>query len=155
MGDFNQILTSDEHYSINPSTLHVRGMEDFQECLADSDLVDLEARGTLFTWSNGRLEEPILRKLDRVLVNGKWRDQIPEVYAHFDSPDDSDHSPCIVDLNVNLRSRKTSFKYFSFLAMHPKFLESCKAAWESDILVGSKLFSLGQRMNLAKKLVES
>lgn len=69
MGDFNQILTADELYSINPSTLPLSGMEYFQACLFDSELVDLESRGTLFTWNNGRLKDPILRKLDRVLIN--------------------------------------------------------------------------------------
>ena len=90
LGDFNQILTADEHYSINPFTLPVRGMEEFQECLSRSDL---EARGKHFTWGNGRPEDPILRKLDRVLGNEKRRDQFPEVYALFDCPGDSDHSP--------------------------------------------------------------
>ena len=86
LGDFNQILTADEHYSINPFTLPVRGMEEFQECLSRSDLVDLEARGTHFTWGNGGPEDPILRKLDRVLGNEKWRDQFPEVYAPLTVP---------------------------------------------------------------------
>ena len=73
------------------------------------------------------------------------------MYAFFDAPGDSDHSPCVVDLNVNLRSRKCSFKYFSFLAMHPKFLETIKSAWDEDIPVGSKLFSLGQKLSHVKK----
>lgn len=146
-----EFITADEHYSINPYTLPVRGMEEFQECLALSDLEDIETRGTLFTWGNGQLEDSILRKLDRVLGNQSWRDTFSDVYAFFDAPGDSDHSPCVVDLNVNLRSRKCSFKYLSFLAIHPKFLETIKSAWDEDIPVGSKLFSLGQKLSHVKK----
>lgn len=146
-----EFITADEHYSINPYTLPVRGMEEFQECLALSDLEDIETRDTLFTWGNGQLEDPILRKLDRVPGNQSWRDTFSDVYAFFDAPGDSDHSSCVVDLNVNLRSRKCSFKYFSFLAMHPKFLEKIKSAWDEDIPVGSKLFSLGQKLSHVKK----
>lgn len=89
--------------------------------------------------------------MDRVLGNQSWRDSFPDVFAFFDAPGDSDHSLCLVDLNANLRSRKCSFKYFSFLATHPKFLDSIKSAWEKQILVGSKLFSLGQRLDHVKK----
>lgn len=59
--------------------------------------------------------------------------------------------PSLIDLNVNLRKRKTSFKYFSFLATHPKFLEVISTAWGEEIPVGSKLFSLGQRLSHVKK----
>ncbi|WZZ16141.1 hypothetical protein YC2023_109230 [Brassica napus] len=151
MGDFNQILTSDENYSISTYTLPVRGMEEFQECLTLCELEDNETRGTHFTWENGQLEDHILLKLDRVLGNQSWRDNFSDVYVFFDAPGDSDHSPCVVDLNVNLRSRKCIFKYFSFLATHPIFLEAIKSAWEKDIPVGSKLFSLGQKLNHVKK----
>lgn len=151
MGDFNQILTADEHYSVSPFTLPVSGMEEFQDCLSSSELEDIESRGTIFTWGNGQLDEPILRKLDRALGNQCWRDNFPDVFAFFDAPGDSDHSPCVVNLNTILRTRKCSFKYFSFLATHPKFLETIKSAWEEEIPVGSKLFSLGQKLNHAKK----
>lgn len=79
MGDFNQILRSDENYSISPYTLPVRGMEEFQECLTLCELEDIETRGTHFTWGNGQLEDHILRKLDRVLGNQSWRDNFSDV----------------------------------------------------------------------------
>lgn len=151
LGDFNQILTSDEHYSINPYTLPVIGMEEFQERLNNSELADIEARGTLFTWGNGRPEDPILRNLDKVLGNEQWRNQFSDIVAYFDSPGDCDHSPCLVDLNVNVRSRKCSFKYFSFLDMHPNFLDSVKSAWDEEIPVRLKLYSLGQKLSHVKK----
>lgn len=60
LGDFNQVLTAAEHFSIIPYELPVRGMAEFQECLTSSGLSDMEFRGTFFSWTNGRPEDPIL-----------------------------------------------------------------------------------------------
>ena len=73
LGDFNQIRVASEHFSIDSYQLSVSGMREFQECLLDSGLDDLETRGVFFSWSNGRPEDPILRKLDRALGNDTWR----------------------------------------------------------------------------------
>lgn len=49
MEDFNQILTAAEHFSLQPYELPVRGMDEFQSCLEDSQLSDMEMRGIFFT----------------------------------------------------------------------------------------------------------
>lgn len=67
-------------------------MEEFQECLLDCGLDDLETRGVFLSWTNGRPEDPILRKLDRVMSNDIWRQRFPDVVAVFEAPGDSDHS---------------------------------------------------------------
>lgn len=69
LGDFNQIVAADEHYSVIPHTLPISGMAELQSCLDGNELSDLASRGVFFTWSNGRPEDPVLRKLDRALVN--------------------------------------------------------------------------------------
>ncbi|CAL9238189.1 unnamed protein product, partial [Arabidopsis halleri] len=62
----------------------------------------------------------------------------------------SDHSPCLVNLDASLERSKKSFKYFSFLSTHPQFLKSIADAWAIDVGVGSMLFTLGQRMKEVK-----
>lgn len=122
MGDFNQIVTAAEHYSLLPYDLPVRGMEEFQECLQQSNLSNLDIRGTFFSWSNKRPEDPILRKLDRVLCNEKWRERYPESVSIFEAPGDSDHSPAVVEFSSVNQIRKCGFKYFSFISSHPRYL---------------------------------
>ena len=151
LGDFNQILKAEEHYSLLPYPLPISGMAEFHSCLEEGELSDLETRGALFTWTNCRPEEPISRKLDRALDNEKWKEEFQDVVAVFDPPGDSDHAFCLVDLNSSQSSRKVSFMYFSFLSTHPEFLSSIKNAWEKEIMVRSKLFSLGQRLKNVKK----
>ena len=151
LGDFNQIRTSSEHFSIASYQLPVSGMGELQEYLLDCGLDDLETRGIFYSWTNGRTEDPILRKLDRALGNDSWRQNFPDIVAVFEAPGDSDHSPCVIDFEVVPEIRKSSFKYFSFLSTHPRYLGDLQAAWSESILTGSKMFSLKQRLKAAKK----
>lgn len=68
----------------------------------------------------------------------------------FEVPGDSDHSPAVVTFYSLPQSRKCSFKYFSFIYSHPNFLAEMLKSWEESIPVGSKFFSLGQRLKKAK-----
>lgn len=146
LGDFNQILTATEHFSILPYPLPVRGMCDFQACLNQCDLADVETRGTFFTWTNNRPEDPILRKSDRVLGHSKWRETFPDVVAQFGAQGDSDHSPCLLDLSSEQYDRRSRFIYFSFLATHPKFLQVIEDAWNLETQVGSTMFTLSKKL---------
>jgi len=150
LGDFNQIAAASEHYSINQSLLNLRGMEDLQCCLRDSQLSDLPSRGVFFTWSNHQQDNPILRKLDRALANGEWFAVFPSALAVFDPPGDSDHAPCIILIDNQPPPSKKSFKYFSFLSSHPSYLAALSTAWEENTLVGSHMFSLRQHLKVAK-----
>ncbi|KAG7588741.1 Zinc finger CCHC-type superfamily [Arabidopsis suecica] len=151
MGDFNQIASTSEHFSINPSSFSLSGLDDFQSCLRDNDLADLPCRGVFFTWSNHQQENPIIRKLDRAVGNGAWFNTFRSAVAVFDPPGDSDHSPCIISLMNHPDHSKKSFKYFSFLASHQSFLSCLSAAWEEETLCGSMMFVLGEKLKKAKK----
>lgn len=150
LGDFNQILTAAEHFSLHPYDLPISGMEEFPQFLAESNLADMDFRGTFFSWSNKRSEDPILRKLDKVLRNDQWRGDYPGAVSIFEAPGDSDHSPAVIHFDNAPQIRKCSFKYFSFISSHPSFKAEMEKAWEEPIPVGSRMFSLGQRMKKAK-----
>lgn len=150
LGDFNQILSASEHYSLSPSTLPLSGMGEFRECLEDNELDDIPSRGVFYTWSNHNPDNPTLRKLDRAVANEVWMSSYPDSVAIFHPPGDSDHSPCLVSLSSEEEVRKKSFKYFSFLASHSKFVALLTEAWQKDICMGSRMFSLGQRLKNAK-----
>lgn len=53
LGDFNQILSSSEHFSVIPHPLPLTGMAELSNCLVNNELFDLPNRGAFFTWSNG------------------------------------------------------------------------------------------------------
>jgi len=150
MGDFNQIIYASEHFSVLPHPLPLAGMAEFQDCIVDNELSDMPSRGAFFTWSNGRQDDPILRKLDRVLMNEHWSDAFPESLTVFDPPGDSDHSPCMVFTSSLVARSKKAFKYFSFLSSHPRFKAVINDAWQVEVSIGSKLFTFAQRMRVVK-----
>lgn len=150
IGDFNQILNSNEHYSIQAYDPPLKGMEDLKSFLETNDLTDLSCRGTYYTWTNSRPEDPILRKLDRAVVNTAWNLQFPESLATFDPPGDLDHSPCLISFTPMSPSGKKNFKYFSFVSTHSDFIPSLRSVWSESVGIGSKLFTLGQRLKKAK-----
>ncbi|XP_010468638.1 PREDICTED: uncharacterized protein LOC104748739 [Camelina sativa] len=116
----------------------------------DNGLSDLSSRGALYMWKNNQPDNPILRKLDKVLVNDQWRDSFPEAIAILDPPGDSDHSLALVHTSSHIQTSKKSFKYFSFLSTHPKFKEVIDAAWSEESGTGSALFILAQRLKIVK-----
>lgn len=147
VGDFNQIAATGEHYSIINSTLPLRGMEDFQNCIAENDLVDLPSRGAFFTWSNHQQDNPIIRKLDRALASAEWLTTFPSSIVVFDPPGESDHTPCIITLDNQPHRSKKSFKYFSFLSSHQSFLSSITSAWGRSNCYGFNNVFIGRASN--------
>ncbi|KAE8681719.1 hypothetical protein F3Y22_tig00111310pilonHSYRG00062 [Hibiscus syriacus] len=91
-GDFNIILHSNESFDyglIGP--LSTSDMRDFQEVLADLDLINHPFFGPSFTWSNKQQSSYLARKLDRVLVNPKWVTTYKDSHVEFQAPGISDH----------------------------------------------------------------
>ncbi|KAK2653195.1 hypothetical protein Ddye_013051 [Dipteronia dyeriana] len=70
LGDFNVSRNVGE--SIEGCSRISGAMEDFNDCLQDSELDDLRFSGFLHTWCNKRSNGCISKKLDRVLVNNDW-----------------------------------------------------------------------------------
>lgn len=69
--DFHAIRRHDER--VEGSNEWLSWMDSLDECINQADFYDLRFWGQFFSWSNRREEGPILRKLDRALVNAEWR----------------------------------------------------------------------------------
>lgn len=52
-------------------------INDLDVCINHAEMEDLRLEGQLYTWSNRREEGPILRKLDRAIVNIEWENMFP------------------------------------------------------------------------------
>ncbi|CAA7061787.1 unnamed protein product [Microthlaspi erraticum] len=150
MGDFNQILSIYEAYSLVPTSISLAGMVDFQDCIDACHLFDLSSRGCFYTWDNKSLSNPKARKLDRALINEPWQDSFPNANALFDAPGSSDHSPCLVSLSTESSRRRTRFNFFAFFTLHPDYRNLIESAWSSVSISGGATFSLYQRLRAAK-----
>ncbi|XP_022880751.1 uncharacterized protein LOC111398023 [Olea europaea var. sylvestris] len=109
---------------------------------------DLKFDGCLYTWSNKHVSSPILKKLDRVLVNSKWEDEFQGSAATFLTTCVSDHSPMVVKLAELLR-RKIPFRFFDYWIDHPDFLPLVAQVW-GEAVVGTSMFCLCSKLRRLK-----
>lgn len=151
LGDFNQILSFSEAYSLSQSPIPLDGLSDFQDCLSSSGLFDIASRGCEFTWTNKSPINPKARKLDRALTNEKWLDCFPDSNAFFDVPGMSDHSPCLISLAASNTRRVSRFIFYSMFTTHPNYSTLISAAWLAQIIPADPMFSLYQRLRAAKE----
>lgn len=130
-GDFNQIQHHSEHSSSSVSS-NDHQMYLLQDCFLQLGIFDLRYNGPSHTWSNNRPEDPIAKKLDRLLVNRKAVASYPHALPTFLPPSISDHTPCLLDLAYQLPQAGTQpYKFQNYLTKHPNFSGIILEAWRS------------------------
>lgn len=75
-GDFNTVLSLNERMSGRYPRHHF--IEDFNEAIFDSGLIDVDFEGAPFTWTNNRLWQ----RLDRALFLSEWIDSFSDTKVH-------------------------------------------------------------------------
>ncbi|CAL1381633.1 unnamed protein product [Linum trigynum] len=124
-GDFNSITCPSERNGgakFNPhKTLN------FNDCIRDCALVDVGFNGPKFTWSNGKLSQP----LDRALCNQEWIRRFPDTLANHLPKLRSDHRPIFIQSNNNhVPSRQVRpFRFLVPWLTHKDFLPTLEASW--------------------------
>lgn len=124
-------------------------MTDFQECLQQLGLSDLQSIGSKLTWKNSSINPTLRRKLDRVLVNGTWLADFPLLLADFLPRGISDHSPSVVTLGTRLPRLQRPFQLFHHLLEHINFLSKVQNAWSVQI-IGDSWFVLTSKLKRVK-----
>ncbi|KAL4363298.1 hypothetical protein GQ457_04G010390 [Hibiscus cannabinus] len=140
-GDFNIFSRPQESSDYNGSQGITCVMKDFFECQELLDVVDHPFGGSFFTWCNCREENPLSRKLDKVLVNQSWFSAFPSAAVNFLGPDCSDHCPSHLVLKGLIHKPPRPFKFFGFWVDHPDFFKVVEESWGLSV-VGNHLFRL-------------
>lgn len=152
LGDFNQIRDPSEHSL--PSTLNMdKRIRDFNDCLSEAKLDDLNYRGTTFTWWNKRKSSPLAKKLDRCMVNDEWYITFPSSVVFFGSPDFSDHAVMALSLEPERIRTKKPFKFYNFLLKNTDFIDIVCASWFSFNVTGSAMFRVSKKLKLLKSVI--
>ncbi|XP_074265780.1 uncharacterized protein LOC141588225 [Silene latifolia] len=145
-GDFNCVLAANERFG---GATSLAKMEPFRKCVAECEVIDIAAVGSVFTWNNKQQpEERIYSRLDRFLVNKAWCDSFPDMYAHFLPEGMMDHTPCIVKSNKVVQGNR-SFKYFNMWGKSKEFLPLVNEMWDYNI-DGTPLFKLAKNLKNLK-----
>ena len=151
-GDFNQIRDPVEH-SLPPTLTMDKRIRDFNQCLSDTNLDDLNFRGTTFTWWNKRKLTPLAKKLDRCLVNDEWYSAFPSSVAFFGSPSFSDHAVISVLLEPGRTRSKKPFRFYNYLLQNPDFLVIICTSWFAFNVTGSAMYRVTQKLKLLKNVI--
>ncbi|XP_074298298.1 uncharacterized protein LOC141629149 [Silene latifolia] len=145
-GDFNCVLAANERFG---GATSLAEMEPFRKCVADCEVIDITAVGSMFTWNNKQQpEERIYSRLDRFLDNKAWCDSFPDMYAQFLPEGMMDHTPCIVKSNKVVQGNR-SFKYFNMWGKSKEFLPLVNELWDYNI-DGTPLFKLAKNLKILK-----
>ncbi|XP_021996129.1 uncharacterized protein LOC110893325 [Helianthus annuus] len=153
MGDFNTALNIEDN-SMGSSSIST-GMRDFQECVDNIEVVDINCMGIHFTWS----QKPkngvgLLKKLDRVMGNTSFIAEFPSSVAIFKPYRLSDHCPCILSFPNAARLKPRSFKFANFLVFKPQFQEIVKSNWTTNVN-GVHQFNVVKKLRLLKRPLRS
>ncbi|KAK9668744.1 hypothetical protein RND81_13G083200 [Saponaria officinalis] len=141
LGDFNVIRDVSERISnVLPN---LDDLLDFNACIMDCGLVDLNSCGCEYTWTNN--QDGLARvwsKLDRALVNGSWLVYFLSSNVNFLPPGISDHSPALVTSSAmykllaklkNVRNALRIFHKENTSGLHTR-LAQAKAALDDSCL---------------------
>ncbi|GMI83892.1 hypothetical protein HRI_002058500 [Hibiscus trionum] len=150
VGDFNVTLYPKESSYFSGSQGISGAMKDFSDCLEDLDVLDHPFQGPMFTWCNMREEQPLARKLDRILVNQLWISKFGDSGVEFLPPGCSDHCPSFLVFNVGMVSPPKPFKFFNFWIGHPEFHYVIESSWNQTVS-GNPLQALFAKLKRLKE----
>ncbi|CAA7043519.1 unnamed protein product [Microthlaspi erraticum] len=150
IGDFNQIMRSNQHSNHLELEVDISGMEDFNLAIQDCEVFEAQAKGLPFSWWNNQESNPISKKIDHALINQHWAHSFPEGYAEFLEPQQSDHAPCLFRLPALIRRPPKPFKFYHHIIGHPQYEETVRDSWNCGLIQGSAQFKVVRAFKLMK-----
>ncbi|XP_035544614.1 uncharacterized protein LOC118348003 [Juglans regia] len=149
MGDFNIIREDRERVGGCPRA--AQAMDDFNLCIDQCGLVELNYHGNPLSWCNG--QEGIARKwvrLDRVLMNVAFSARFNLVQMEYIKHKTSDHSLMVIRLSlVNNRYGPSPFRFQKMWCSHGSFQKLVKETWKQPT-VGSGMVKLAAKLKRLK-----
>ncbi|KAL4560438.1 hypothetical protein LXL04_032589 [Taraxacum kok-saghyz] len=145
--DFNQIRKPSES---TRSSSFDSYMGDFERCVEDKNLVDINATGLYYTWNQKpRGIRGLLRKLDRTMGNANILSLFPRISVMYKPYGISDHSPAIIEFPNGKPKKSYDFKFVNNTTNHTDFLSTVNATWNNRI-EGHSMYSLFQKLKQLK-----
>ncbi|XP_022031030.1 uncharacterized protein LOC110931970 [Helianthus annuus] len=132
MGDFNSALYLEDK-SMGTSAISV-GMRDFQTCISDIEVMDVNRSGLHFTWTQKpKKGVGLLKKIDWVMANDPFVAEFPNSVDVFRPYRLSDHAPCILKFQRATSKKHKPFKFPNLLVYKPDFMNIVKQIWETRV----------------------
>ncbi|XP_056685902.1 uncharacterized protein [Spinacia oleracea] len=149
MGDFNSVLHAGDR--IHGSQVSDAEIRDFDACIDATGLIENKSYGNFFSWNNkGQGDLRIHSRIDWAFGCGNWHTSYPDVCVDYLNPGLSDHSPLLLDCKVVRQRGSRPFKFFNYMAEHPKFHQIVQEGWGS-IVNGTAMFQVWHKLKVIKQ----
>lgn len=129
-------------------------MLEFKEFILQAGLTDLNSSGHLFTWWDSSITSPILKKLDRCVVNSSWLSAFNLAHAHFGEKGLSDHCPVNIFMGIPREKIHRPFQFFQHLISAPGFMEAVNNARVCDF-TGDPWYVLTSKLKRVKEALRN
>ncbi|KAL3617571.1 hypothetical protein CASFOL_037892 [Castilleja foliolosa] len=130
-GDFNCILKANEKSGGNAPCMN--SIADFNTCLVDNSLSELNHKGNPFTWSNNQQgKSRIWEKLDRILMNSNAFNNLPDMEVLHLPRVYSDHAPLWLKVAAPPDIRKR-FRFQQMWTEHTEYKGVVAKIWKDKI----------------------
>ncbi|XP_019435172.1 PREDICTED: uncharacterized protein LOC109341683 [Lupinus angustifolius] len=148
IGDFNVVRGANEcRGSRLPCSTPSRDFLSFSE---EANLVHLETKGAVFTWSNKRRGSALTEKrLDRSLFNDDWLSTWNSVNCCTLPRISSDHHHILLCSSCSMSKRTPHFRFQKMWMKHPDCLRVIHEVWNEEI-VGCPMFIVAEKLKKLK-----
>ncbi|XP_074360896.1 uncharacterized protein LOC141701135 [Apium graveolens] len=150
LGDFNcitslsEVVGGREHWTPE--------MQCFKDCLNNCGLEPLRTVGDTYTWTNKRLQDPVFKRLDRMVANSTWFNVFTEGSVFVKNRGIMDHNPLLFEEPMQLNKFGKPFQFFNFMIDIPGFLDIVSSAW-SIHCIGSPIAQFNAKLKHTKLLL--
>lgn len=111
MGDFNCVVNMDE--ILGGREHWTPDMQDFKDCISHCGLGHISTVGPLFTWTNKRLNDPVFKRLDRMLGNQHWFSIFTNCVALVKPRGLMGHHPLVLHVPMELDKVDKTFQFLN------------------------------------------
>ena len=148
-GDFNCVLHLDE--VSGGRERWTPDMEAFKDCHQSAGLGHVKTLGDAFTWYNNRPEQPIFKRLDRMVANKEWFGTFMDSFVLVKSRGLMDHNPLFLSVPMTLQRSRKPFQFFNFMKDFPQFQSTVHSAWHSQPWFGDPMMILQKKLKTVKQ----
>ncbi|CAL1357332.1 unnamed protein product [Linum trigynum] len=125
-------------------------MIDFDNWIVSRELEESAFEGPWFSWKNKQEGNPIVRRIDRVLMNTSWLVHFHSFAVTLLPPRLSDHCGLLVNTDSQATSLPKPFKYFNCWETHPQYNQIIREAWGRSFK-GTAMFIVCQKLREVKR----
>ncbi|XP_074328115.1 uncharacterized protein LOC141666028 [Apium graveolens] len=147
MGDFDCVISLNE---ISGGREHwTPDMQSFKDCVVNSGLGIVKTIGDRFTWTNKCPQNPVFRRLDRMLKNALWFQIFTEGCTQIKTRGLMDHNPILYEELIQINRVGKPFQFFNFMLEIPEFTSVATSSWSRNC-VGNHLVQFNFKLKNVK-----